>query len=361
MRSTPWGHRRKALTRSMPQSLLVRILRQRSAKAAATCNGTGPVGAGLPHLGQGAGIGNPRVPRFLLLLAGVLCGAGITFTTLAMLASDSGVLGGMAPTSFLQPQAAFSDLFRGNVLGQSDWNPYITSGAAGGTPWNANGRGGSGPEDYRHVVDLEYDLPGQVRVHNGLQIVAQRTPTVGVLAGQQFAYPWRSGAVSTYGYFEFTGGYVQIDAKMPTAPGLWPGLFMLPGAGRAGKADNAEIDIFEGGYLGQGNPADNFSWTLHRGSAHLGGVTNVGTDLGAGFHLYGLDWVPGKSVTWYFDGRQVGQVTSAQMAIPNEPMELIMDVQVANGLAGSFHTLTSSATPPLDTMEVRSVKVFPLR
>jgi hypothetical protein len=34
----------------------------------------------------------------------------------------------------------------------------------------------------------------------------------------------------------------------------------------------------------------------------LRGVTNVGTNLTSGFNAYGIDWVPGKSITYFLNG-----------------------------------------------------------
>ena len=65
----------------------------------------------------------------------------------------------------------------------------------------------------------------------------------------------------------------------------------------------------------------------------------MGTDLGAAYHVYGLKWVPGQSLTWYVDGTQIGQVTSAQAPIPDDPMELIVALDVAS-------PSTSGGAPP---------------
>ena len=253
---------------------------------------------------------------------------------------------------------AFVATFSGSSLSRSKWNPYITDAAASGQPWNSNGQGGSSPAGGPDLQDLEYDLPSQVRVDGGLQLTARRQATPGVLGNGPLTYPWRSGAVSTYGKFEFDGGYLSVTARMPTGSGLWPSVFLLPGYSMAGHPDGNEIDLFEGGYLGQGPPADNVAWHLHVSGRVVGGVVDVGTRLSAGYHTYGLDWVPGKSITWYFDGRRIAQVTSATVAIPNEPMELIVDLQVANSATASFHDQVDAATPSTATMDVRRIAVY---
>lgn len=251
----------------------------------------------------------------------------------------------------------FSDAFRRHGLNPAKWDDFITSAAAQGQPWNSNGAGGSAPAGRVAVTDLEYDLPQQVTIGDGLQIRAQRQSTSEVVDGHAVTFPWRSGAVSTYGKFEFDGGYLSVRAKMPTAPGMWPGVFLLPGYSQAGQPDTEEIDLFEGGYTGQGPSADNYAWHLHTPQGIVGGVTDVGTDLSSGFHTYALDWVPGQSITWYFDGHEVGKVTSAQMTIPNEPMEVVVDLQVAAPGTSSFHTLPGPTTPPSSTLVVQQMAV----
>jgi beta-glucanase (GH16 family) len=117
--------------------------------------------------------------------------------------------------------------------------------------------------------------------------------------------------------------------------------------------------VFEGNYIANGvNPNDNDAWNLHTPSATFGGVTNAGTNLTSGYHIYGMNWVPGQSITWYLDGRPVGWLTSAETPIPNEPMELILDLQVANGTASAWRTADDASTPSPSTMEVAEVQVY---
>jgi beta-glucanase (GH16 family) len=255
----------------------------------------------------------------------------------------------------------FSDDASGSSIDDSRWVTFLNSGAGDNSVWNSNGRGGSSPANPSPDYDAEYDLPGQVSEANGfIDIRAARTPTDGVLDGSPTAYPFASGVVSTYGKFEFTGGYVQIRAKMPSGSGLWPGLWMLPGKG-ATSADNFEIDIFEGGADNGGPGAsteDTFAWHLHTPSGTFGADTNSKVNLTTSFNTYGLRWVPGRSVTWYLDGKVIGSVTSAQADIPDEPMELIINLQVATAAASFWHSAYDSATPAISDLLISGVQVY---
>src|SRR5260221_2047157 len=176
--------------------------------------------------------------------------------------------------------------------------------------------------------------------------------------GTAQTFPITSGAVSSYGNFEFDGGYLQISMKAPSGDGTWPALWLMPGKGAGSSGDNFEVDMQEGGMTGSGPANQAFSWHLHTSSGTVGGVVDTGVDLTAGFHTYAIDWQPGKSITWYLDGKQMAQVTSAQVPIPTEPMELIMDNQVANSNASGWHTTLDSSNPSSIPMQIDQIQLY---
>lgn len=262
------------------------------------------------------------------------------------------------PSGYLGSQLQFQDTFAGTQLDPSKWVSYIASRGSDGIPWNSNGSGGSSLENPGLVVNKDYDLPSQVHVRDGLDLSANRQPTSGVLGSAARVYPWRGGVVSTYQKFDTTGGYVQVEAKVPAGSGLWPGLWMLPGPGTT-HADHFEIDIFEGGFTARHVPAGRtYAWHLHTPRSTIGGVVDSATDLSAGYHVYAARWVPGRSVTWYLDGRVVGQVTSATAPIPTQPMELILDLGVATPSAGSYHSVPNGSTPRTAQLSISEVQVY---
>jgi beta-glucanase (GH16 family) len=259
------------------------------------------------------------------------------------------------PTGYNSSDLVFQEDFNGTTLG-STWHNYITSNAAKGAPWNSNGSGGNGPGGQ---YDADYNMPSQVTVSNGtLNLTAIKQPITGNNQGTTQTFPITSGAASSYGNFEFTGGYLQISMKAPSGDGAWPGLWLLPGKGAGNSGDNFEIDMQEGGYTGKGPANQAFSANLHTPNGTFNKVIDSGVDLTAGFHTYGIDWVPGKSITWYLDGKQMAQVTSAEMPIPSQPMQLIMDNQVANSNTSGWHTVLNDATPSSMQMQVDAVQLF---
>jgi beta-glucanase (GH16 family) len=153
-----------------------------------------------------------------------------------------------APAGFTSSNLVFQENFSGTAL-DSYWHNYITSNAAGGWAWNDNGSGGSGPGG---PYNADYEMPSGVSVTNGLNLAATQQPVSGLNQGTAQTFPITSGAVSSYGNFEFNGGYLQISMKAPSGDGAWPGLWLMPGKGAGSSGDNFEIDMQEGGYTGSG-------------------------------------------------------------------------------------------------------------
>jgi beta-glucanase (GH16 family) len=268
-------------------------------------------------------------------------------------AAGSGCSDSALPAGLGLHTLIFCDDFAGTTLDQSKWNTFITSRAASGRPWNSNGTGGSAGGCY---YDAEYFLPRQVTVNNGLRLTAAHQAYDGVCNGNRFGYQWISGVVSSYNHFQFTGGYVEFTMKPPAGSGFWPALWLMPGAGGTGGDDN-EIDVQEGGFL-PAPTSQRFAYHSHTGTSYWGGTVDTGVDLTAAFHTYGLLWIPGKSLAWYLDGRQLTQTTSARFPIPSDPHELIMNLSVCTPDASDFHPPYDAATPGRGVMQVASVKVW---
>lgn len=145
---------------------------------------------------------------------------------------------------------------------------------------------------------LRYD-PFSIK-SDGLHIKAQRlTPS------QQAVYKVggarRFGSGLLLSRFSFTYGHVRMVAKLPSARGSWPALWLLPEA----HIWPPEIDIFEG-----------MVWGKHAEQIHIGILTpktenqnflqwaDLGVDSSQGFHEYGMDWSADK-ITLLFDSKEI--------------------------------------------------------
>ena len=69
--------------------------------------------------------------------------------------------------------------------------------------------------------------------------------------------------------------------------------------------------------------------------------TPGGTNITAGYNTYGFQYIPGHSVTAYFNGQQVYQVHSSSIA--SEAYYLLIELQVASSATSGWHTASRPA------------------
>lgn len=241
--------------------------------------------------------------------------AGATGTTGATAPSTSSPSGTVTPPQPVGDPGAWSLIFdsefAGTTLNSSDWqmgwppSPGIT----------ADIYGTAARDCYNPVEDV---------VANGeldINLVAQPTVCDGVTE------PYATGFISTYGTFSYTYGFAEARIWLPAAPNGsvadWPGFWA------AGQDLNwpvsGEDDIAEGlslpGNDTDGEPCYHFHYGTSRATAEDTGGCVAGS-FTAGWHTFGADWEPG-SVTYYYDGAKVGQLTAG---ITGDPMYLILDL-----------------------------------
>ena len=186
--------------------------------------------------------------------------------------------------------------------------------------------------------EKEWYVPSQVNVGGGtLNLVAKQESTQGTSSsGAAQTYTCRSGMVTSKPGFNFTYGLIQISAKLPYGPGLWPALWL------AATNDQwpPELDIMEHWYSEPQMKV--YDHTI--GTKYLGGPVPTPADLSAGFHTYSLLWTKDR-VTWYLDGTQVFTTTSY---VPQQAMYFIANVADDSTAAGAC----------TGTMQIQSVKVY---
>jgi len=145
------------------------------------------------------------------------------------------------------------------------------------------------------------------------------------LSARHAATPWT---------FHF--GRIAARIKVPTSIGVWPAWWLLGPDDRYGWPACGEVDIMEApssaGTAGQ----------VHQGThspAPGGGEVSVGVTpscgaWGADFHVYGVDWTPGR-IAFFIDERWTGVVTRADVEargglwrFDDLPQSLILNVAV---------------------------------
>lgn len=170
-----------------------------------------------------------------------------------------------------------------------------------------------------------------------VNLVAKQETTQGLDAnGAAKTYTCRSGMISSKPGFNFTYGLIQVSAKLPYGPGLWPALWL------AATNDQwpPELDIMEHWYSQPQMKV--YDHTV--GKEYVGGPVSTSANLSTGFHTYSLMWTKDR-VTWYLDGVQVYTTTDH---VPQQAMYFIANVADDSTAAGAC----------TGTMEIRSVKVW---
>ena len=176
------------------------------------------------------------------------------------------------------------------------------------------------------VSDLEdncYD-PSQVSQGGGVLslTLAAKSETCG---GDTARYA--TGLVSTAGKFSFTYGLVEARVWVPAVAGKPSQVANWPAVWADGKhwPEDGEIDIAEG--LNGVMCAHLHNTANPDGIGPRGGACPAGSYVG-GWHTFAVDWEPG-SLTFYYDRRDVGRITSG---VTSAPMFLVLDY--ATGDAG---------------------------
>ena len=153
--------------------------------------------------------------------------------------------------------------------------------------------------------------------------------------------PYSAAMVTTNPYdgrtgpgFQYTYGVLQAEVYVPSDGGKiadWPAVWT---DGQSWPADG-EDDIFEG-------LSGSACYHFHDPIGAPGGCD---TAITPGWHTFASDWQPG-SVTYYYDGTEVGQVTTG---ITSAPMFIIISNGVGYGTGGLIEP---------DSMQVASVRVW---
>ena len=275
-------------------------------------------------------------------LAQPVVGAALSVLSSGSGSGSSSPQGQMAaPAGYTASQMTLDDTFAGTSVNSSDWNTEV----APGSNWNdedlPSGDSSAGSNQ------AAYWAPSQDTVNNGLTLSARQTNSSDAGYGK---FSWVSGAVTSKFTLPSTGWYVQIRAQMPdTSDGMWPALWFLP------SNSAQEFDGFEGGWTGNANEQGHSD--LFLGSGQQQDVWSTGgTNITAGYNTYGFRYIPGQSVTGYFNGQQVYQVNSS--SISSEAYYLLIELQVASSATSGWHTALSGSTPSPSNMNISEVQVY---
>ncbi|HET7902091.1 MAG TPA: family 16 glycosylhydrolase [Candidatus Nanopelagicales bacterium] len=166
----------------------------------------------------------------------------------------------------------FLDDFTGSTVDSSKWNVRNNTS-------NSN--------------EQSYLLASNVTESNGLLNITARRDSVG---GKLYS----SGYIDSIGKFSQRYGVWQVRAKVDTpigtSQGMWPAPLWL-----RGDTSPMEVDLIEawgtGPTIFNGYRAGSGSASIHQNTAGTGAkvsgwLSDVGSDLSAGFHVYECEWTP---------------------------------------------------------------------
>jgi beta-glucanase (GH16 family) len=204
--------------------------------------------------------------------------------------------------------------------------------------------------------ELEYYQAGNATLANGLLTIAARRESVG---GREYT----SARLRTLHKGDWTYGRVEVRARLPIGPGLWPAFWMLPtDSPYGGWAASGEIDIMENlgsepnrvlGTLHYGRPWPNNSFTSN--DYLLPGPATFHD----GFHTFAIEWER-HEIRWYVDGELYARQTDWFSSNGPYPAPFDTDFHLLLNLAvgGNFPGPPNSSTTFPQELVVDWVHVY---
>ena len=176
----------------------------------------------------------------------------------------------------------------------------------------------------------------------------------------QYTRNYTSAQLVTDGRFQVKYGRIEARIKLPAGAGLWPAFWAVGTASdRLTWPAGGEIDVMEN----IGDPFKTYA-VIHGPAVDSKYGYNLVTpkrspvSLAGGFHVFGIEWSPGK-IVFTLDGEPFS--TRTAQALPagatwvfNNPFYLILDLAVG----GNFPGPPNAATRFPATMLVDWVRVY---
>jgi beta-glucanase (GH16 family) len=204
-----------------------------------------------------------------------------------------------------------------------------------------------------------HDRPQNARVENGVLVIeAHRERFPNPRFDPKAKNDWTrershaeytSASVTTSGKAQWTYGRFEVRAKLPTARGTWPAIWMLgENIHRAGWPRCGEIDIME--FVGYDTETVHFN--VHTEAYNHNKKNNKSAlrrvpKLTDDFHVYSAEWDPQKIVV-FFDGEPVLTYENDGTGVDSwpffEPQYLLLNLAIGGGWGG-LHGIDETAFP----------------
>ena len=161
-----------------------------------------------------------------------------------------------------------------------------------------------------------------------------------------------SGRFDTHGKVSFQYGFIEARIKMPAGSGNHPAFWMLgDNINQVGWPYSGEMDIAE---IHSNEPTTTTSATHYStinspntccfNHQYKVASLEVGADVSAGYHTYGVAWMP-NSISYYVDNRLISTTTPQNLGglwVFNSKFFLILNNAVNESFSGSWQSLQSS-------------------
>ena len=223
-------------------------------------------------------------------------------------------IGYTTPTSYPGKTLVWEEDFSGTDLNLADWN-YETGASGWGNNESQYYRGG----DRNAELDQGY-----------LRITAKEETHLGA--------PYTSARITTQGKQSFKYGRIDIRAKVPYGPGIWPALWMLgDNFSTDGWPSCGEIDVMEliggDGYndrtvYGTAHWSNNGSHAEHSGNNSL-----ISGKYNDEFHVFSIVWDSG-SIKWYRDDVQYHTLSISNLGAFKKKFFFILNIAVEGNWPG---------------------------
>lgn len=227
---------------------------------------------------------------------------------------SAGLVLGILFSACAQEKVIFEEDFEGDSLNMDVWNYEEGDGCPDLCGWGNN---------EEQVYNRKY-----VEVRDGNLVI-----TAGKEAKQYY-----SGKINSKDKLEFTYGVIEVRAKVATAKGLWPAIWMLgANIGEVGWPASGEIDILE--YIGR-EPGMVFT-SLHTPASHGNTINTKKTRIEGvdeGFHTYKAVWTE-KFIEFFIDDQQLYKFIPEQYDAAHYPFQkdfyFLINMAVGGNLGGA--------------------------
>ncbi|MFK7890483.1 MAG: family 16 glycosylhydrolase [Granulosicoccus sp.] len=172
--------------------------------------------------------------------------------------------------------------------------------------------------------------------------------------------PYLSGVITSYNSFRFRYGRVEARARMPAGKGLWSAFWLLNAYYNEDQPEDPEIDIIEA--IGDRTTTANHAYHYMADNDDDGEFNDLVSqefrapmsDFSADFHVYRVDWEPGR-IVWYVDDVETARVEGPEVS--NEQMYIIANLAVG----GTFPGPTDETTPFPARFDIDYIRVYQRR